>query len=218
MDRDTFLDRVRSSIGAATLPDSQDHDPGPLLPGLPPVDLVERFTEAVEAVSGTVHIGDPLSAIAGIVAKHGPGPFIAWDDDRLPVPGAAERLPAAGCEIVSSTVPVDPDGRRRHQRGYVDVRYGLTGAEAGFAESGSIVVRSGPGRPRMASLIPLIHIAFLPADHLFRSPVHWITGPDAEVGDAANVVYITGPSRTADIEQQLNLGVHGPREVHVILV
>ncbi|MEA2022731.1 MAG: lactate utilization protein [Actinomycetota bacterium] len=218
MDRDAFLDRVRSSIGEATLPDGPAIDPGPLVPDLPDVDLLQRFTEAVEAVSGTVHTGGVAAALDEIVASHGPGRLITWSESQLPADGAIHRLVDAGCETVSGIVPADASGRRNHQADYVDVRYGLTGAEAAFAESGSIVVRSGPGKPRMASLVPLIHIALLPVDRIFRSQMHWLTQPESDLAGAANVVYITGPSRTADIEQQINLGVHGPRELHIILI
>ena len=218
MDRDTFLDRIRSSIGKATLPDGPAVDPGPLVPELPEVDLIERFTEAVEAVSGTVHVAGITAALDEILASHGPGRLITWDEEQLPVDGAIRALTDAGCESVSGLVPADAAGRRDHQADYLDVRYGLTGAEAAFAESGSIVVRSGPGRPRMASLVPLVHIALLPVNRIFRSQMHWLTQPESDLAGAANVVYITGPSRTADIEQQINLGVHGPREIHIVLV
>ncbi|MCL1692259.1 MAG: lactate utilization protein [Actinomycetia bacterium] len=218
MERDAFLNRVRSSIGEATLPYGPTVDPGPLVPDLPDVDLLARFTEAVEAVSGTVHTDGVTAALNEIVASHGPGRLIAWNDEHLPVDGAVGRLTDAGCEVVSGDVPSDAEGRRNHQADYLDVRYGLTGAEAAFAESGSIVTRSGSGRPRMASLVPLVHIALLPTDQIFRSQMHWLTQPESDLAGAANVVYITGPSRTADIEQQINLGVHGPRELHVILV
>ena len=218
MDRETFLDRVRSSIGEATLTAGPTADPGPLVPDLSDVDLIARFTEAVEAVSGTVHTDGVAAALDEIVASRGPGRFIAWDEEQLPVDCAIRTLTDAGCEVVAGVVPVEADGRRHHQADYLDVRYGLTGAEAAFAESGSIVVRSGPGRPRMASLVPLVHIALLPTDRIFRSQMHWLTQPESDLAGAANVVYITGPSRTADIEQQINLGVHGPRELHVILV
>ena len=153
-----------------------------------------------------------------IVARHGQGSLITWDNASLPTEGAAERLIAAGCERIGSTVPRAGDERRTHQSGYFDVRCGLTGAEAAFAESGSIVIRSGPGRPRMASLIPLVHIALLPVDRIFQSQMDWMAEGDVGLSEAANVVYVTGPSRTADIEQQLNLGVHGPRAVHLVIV
>ncbi|MGB9359441.1 MAG: LUD domain-containing protein [Acidimicrobiia bacterium] len=218
MDREAFLSAVRSSLGTGTVP-----VPGPLIggsavPGHSQADLLERFTASLETVDGTVHTTGGLAALDEIVALHGPGRLIAWDDASLPTPGAAERLVAAGCGLVDSTVPRNNEGRGAHQSTYFDVRFGLTGAEAAFAESGSIVIRSGSGRPRMASLIPLVHIALLPVDRIFRSQMDWMSDGDADLAEVANVVYVTGPSRTADIEQQLNLGVHGPRAVHVVVV
>ena len=218
MEREVFLSRVRSSLDLSKLPDAPEADPGPLVPDLPPVDLIERFSDALATVSGTLHIGEGLAAIDHIVERYGPGPLLAWDERELPTSGAAHRFLDAGCNLTDGTVPSSAGERVDHQREYFDVKYGLTGAEAAFAETGSIVVRSGPGRPRMASLIPLIHVVLLPADRIFRSPMHWLTDPGSDAAGAANVVYITGPSRTADIEQKLTLGVHGPRELHIILV
>ena len=218
MDREAFLSSVRSSLGIGTVPAPKPLNGGGVVPDRSQVDLLERFTASVEAVDGTVHTTGGLAVLDEIVALHGPGCLIAWDDASLPIPGAAERLVAAGCSRIASTVPWDNEGRGTHQSTYFDVRFGLTGAEAAFAESGSIVIRSGPGRPRMASLIPLVHIALLPVDRIFRSQMDWMSDDDVDLTEAANVVYVTGPSRTADIEQQLNLGVHGPRAVHVVIV
>ena len=218
MDRDAFLARVRAGIDRSTLPPAPEADPGPLVPDLPDVDLIDRFGTTIATLDGTLHTGDPYAAIAEIIAAHGPGQLVAWDDEHLPLADAIRRFTASGCTRIDGIVPSSAGERLAHQRGYFDVLYGLTGAEAGFAETGSIVVRSGPGRPRMASLIPLVHIVLLPRDRIVRSPMHWLTSKESNVADAANVVYVTGPSRTADIEQRIELGVHGPREVHVVLV
>jgi len=218
MERDVFLAGVRAATTHGQVPPARQDDPGPLVPNLPSADLVALFSESVRKVDGHVHVGDPLRILGDIVTRHGHGPFISWDVDELPEPRAVGWLERAGCTRVDGTVSRDPDARRTHQMGYMDVHIGLTGAEAAFAETGSIVLRSGSGRPRMASLVPLIHIALVSTDRLFRSPMHWLTDATADVAIEANVVYITGPSRTADIEQQLNLGVHGPKELHVILM
>ncbi|MEA3511286.1 MAG: LUD domain-containing protein [Actinomycetota bacterium] len=218
MKREAFLSRVRSAIDQSTIPENPETDPGPLVPDLPPVDLIERFATALETVSGTLHVGEGLPAIDHIVERYGPGSLLAWDDEALPITGASERFLDVGCSLTDGIVPSSTDGRADHQRRYFDVKYGLTGAEAAFAETGSVVVRSGPGRSRMASLIPLIHVVLLPADQIYRSPMHWLAEPGSNAAGAANVVYITGPSRTADIEQKLTLGVHGPRELHVVLI
>ena len=218
MDRDAFLRRVRASIDAGPIQAPEPPASDGLVPDRAPGGLLDQFTIALTAVDGEVHTSGVVAAFDEIVARHGPGPFLTWDDALLPVAGASERLVDAGCDLVPSTVPWDREGRAGHQDAYFDVRFGLTGAEAAFAESGSIVVRSGPGRPRMASLIPLVHIVLLPADRIFRSQIHWMETGDVDLAGAANVVYVTGPSRTADIEQQINLGVHGPRAVHVVIV
>lgn len=216
MERADFLARVRDAVGRGRLPAPPPGDPGLLVPDLPVVDLVEAFGAALAAVDGELHRGDALEAIAAIVDRHGAGPLLTWDRDELPVPGALDALVDAGCEPMEAVVP--SDGRTSHQTGYVAAHLGLTGAEAAFAQSGSIVVRSGPGRPRMASLIPLVHVVLLEASRIQRSLAHWAAGAAATMGAVSNVVFVTGPSRTADIEQQLNLGVHGPRHLHVVLV
>ncbi|MEA2010339.1 MAG: hypothetical protein U9N78_06510, partial [Actinomycetota bacterium] len=130
MKREAFLSQVRSAIDQSTIPENPETDPGPLVPDLPPVDLIERFATALETVSGTLHVGDGLPAIDHIVARYGPGPLLAWDDEALPITGASQRFLDVGCSLTDASVPSSADGRADHQRGYFDVKYGLTGAEA----------------------------------------------------------------------------------------
>jgi L-lactate dehydrogenase complex protein LldG len=154
--------------------------------------------------------------VARILNEFEPGEFLAWD--HLGVEGIPEALRASGWRMADSLVPGTPKGRRDHQLSYLGMVAGLTGADAGLAESGSIVLRSGPGRPRMASLIPFVHITLLPVARLYRSWPHYVAEHPAAASGVSNLVVITGPSRTGDIEQQLTLGVHGPRHLHVVLV
>jgi L-lactate utilization protein LutC len=189
------------------------------VPDLPEVDLVETFSARLESLDGVVHRGvDPVETIVELSGRYEATEYLSWAAEHLPVPDLHGRLAGRGLTRVGDEVPSDPVGRFAHQSGYLDSRLGITGAEAGFAESGTIVVRSGPGRSRMASLIPDIHIALLPAASIARSLTHWAQAHAASLETAANVVFITGPSRTGDIETILTLGVHGPRHVHVILV
>jgi L-lactate dehydrogenase complex protein LldG len=100
-------------------------------------------------------------------------------------------------------------------------RVSVTGAFAGVAETGTLVLLSGPESPTTLNFMPEAHIVVLPADRivgayeevwaLIRSRFGNGTLPRA-------VNWITGPSRTADIEQTLLLGAHGPRLLHVLLV
>jgi L-lactate dehydrogenase complex protein LldG len=94
------------------------------------------------------------------------------------------------------------------------ITVGVTKAICGLADTGSILEADGAGSPLHASLLPEIHIAVLRKADILPSL------PDAMhlVKDTNAAVFITGPSRTADIEMTLTIGVHGPREVHVFLV
>jgi L-lactate dehydrogenase complex protein LldF len=90
---------------------------------------------------------------------------------------------------------------------------GVTKACCGLADTGSILVTNGAGDPLKASLLPEVHIAILNVADILPSL------PDAMplVKNAGAAVFITGPSRTADIEMTLTIGVHGPKEIHVFL-
>ena len=98
------------------------------------------------------------------------------------------------------------------------LQVGLTGAIAGIAESGTFAVVSGSGRSRLASLLPPVHIAVLRAERLYPSLDAFFAAHPDVADDGSNLVLITGPSRTADIEMTLTRGVHGPGEVHIVLV
>ena len=95
---------------------------------------------------------------------------------------------------------------------------GVTGAVACLAETGSLVVVSGPGRGRLASLLPPLHVAIVTRALLTALAADLLVDQPELATSGANMVCITGPSRTADIEHTLSRGVHGPREVHVVFV
>lgn len=217
MERDSFLSRVASAVMTGRLPDFPD--PGPDLPVMGPVDLVALFRARAVSVSTVVH--GPMSrhgvprVVAGIASGHGAATFMAWD--ALDVAGIPSTLLTAGLTRVEEAVPTGEE-RARHLQGYQRVDIGVTGADAGLAESGSIVLIHGAGRPRMASLVPEVHVALLDVGVIERSLAHWAHRNPGLPAGTANLVVVTGPSRSGDIELQLNLGVHGPRHLHVVLV
>jgi len=103
------------------------------------------------------------------------------------------------------------------QRAETDIPpVGLTGALAGIAATGSLVVPSGVGQPQTASLLPEMHLAVLRAADIVPDLAAALALP--AVKQAAMTSIITGPSRTADIEMTLTIGVHGPKRVVVFLV
>jgi L-lactate dehydrogenase complex protein LldG len=216
VDRDIFLSRVGRAAMTAQLPEAPSVDAD--LPQLGATDLVALFRDRAHRVDAVVHgpvsrHGAPKS-VSGIAAGHDVATFVAWDD--LPAPGVISALTSAGSNRIDHQVP--GTDRRAHQLGYADLDLGITGADAGIAESGSVVLSHGPGRPRMASLVPRVHIALLEVDMIERTISHWAHRNPEMAANTANLVVVTGPSRTADIEQQLNLGVHGPRHLHIVVL
>ncbi len=144
--------------------------------------------------------------------------ILVWADDALPVPALGESLRRAGFKILEPTVPADAVGRREKQLQLARASVGVMGALAGLADTGSLILTNGPARPRLASPLPPTHIALLPvADFYPTLPAFFAARPDlARAG--SNVVIITGPNRTADIELTPVYGVHGPKALHVILI
>jgi L-lactate dehydrogenase complex protein LldG len=103
-------------------------------------------------------------------------------------------------------------------RGEAPVLEGAETSEAayGLADTGSVVLLASPEEPRARSLLPEVHVSLLREDRILPGleELFAALGPDLPSG----VAIVTGPSRSADIEQRLAVGVHGPREVHVVLL
>lgn len=100
-----------------------------------------------------------------------------------------------------------------------DLDVGITGVEAALAESGTIICCSGPGRSRGLSLVPPCHVALVAESDILPDMIdYWALLYDQKIELPSSIVFITGPSKTADLEGTLVHGVHGPRVVHVLLV
>jgi L-lactate dehydrogenase complex protein LldG len=96
---------------------------------------------------------------------------------------------------------------------------GITGACCAIAETGTLVALSGPATPASVSLLPETHIAVLPAERIVHSMEDAWALIRHEHGSLPRAVnFISGPSRTADIEQTVTLGAHGPYRVHIVLL
>jgi len=200
------------------------HGRGPFMPS--ELDPVEQFTAELRALHAHVHLCDgpqeALRKLHELLAHANARQVLTWVPTELPLPGVANLLEAMGIEQANPQVhgAHDRDGA---QHALEPVPVCISGADAAIAESGSMLLVTGGGRGRLASLLPPMHIALLPAERIVR------TLPDAfdllrqQLGDGlfrdrGNVSIITGPSRTADIELSLTLGVHGPRDVHAVVI
>lgn len=217
MDRESFLSTVAAAVTASQLPAPPPVPPE--LPAMEPAGLIPLFRERAALVDSVVH--GPVAGhgvpqlVTAIASAHGCVSFVAWD--HLPIPGIPAALSANGLTHVDHEIaPVE--GRREQMVAYGAVSMGITGSIAGLAESGSVVLDHSEGQPRLASLVPETHVVLLEISTIARSLAHWAARHPDLATRSANLVVVTGPSRTGDIEQILNLGVHGPRNLHVVLI
>ena len=127
--------------------------------------------------------------------------------------------------------PVPPDipklvevARKRLRQSFIEADMGVTGANVAIAESGTIVIVSNEGNARLVSTLPPVHVAVLGIEKIMptmddATAVLKVLSKSGTGQQATTYVsFITGPSRTADIELSLTIGVHGPKEVHIILL
>lgn len=189
-------------------------------------ETLERFRREFERVGGVFYRVPALGAVPAVVGEIARGRratrLVTWHPAAL----GGDLGPALGAQgLAVDTMPLAsvPDREREALRALIaEADLGLTGADLAVAETGSLVLRSGPGRPRSTSLLPPYHVALFDRPALVESLAQvgvfleaWHEDPS---GWGANVSFITGPSRTADIELTLTRGVHGPKEVHAIFV
>jgi len=166
-----------------------------------PVGRFRRELEALEGVFTECQPGDLGEKIWSVLQEHHVERLITWEESHLPV-GLLDFLRDKGIQCIQ-----EPDA---------SVAAGLTGALAGVAESATLVLPGGAGRPLTASLLPSLHIAVIQAKDIYPDMTPVLKLP--ELRQASASALISGPSRTADIEMALTLGVHGPKEVYVFCV
>jgi L-lactate dehydrogenase complex protein LldG len=173
-------------------------------PERPRQTLVERFAGELHELGGDAILcsrSQLPETVLRLIQAEELKVIQAWEADWLPA-GLMDTLQASGISISHARDP--------------QIRLGLTGALAGIAESGTLVLAAGPGRPQTASLLPEIHIAILNAGDIVERLAEALAQP--EIRSVSSLALITGPSRTADIEMTLTIGVHGPGRLVVLLV
>jgi L-lactate dehydrogenase complex protein LldG len=225
--QEKFLNRIKNQLPRAVLPGASADHPGSFQSysyhqaDLSPTGLVQRFTQELQVLSGHVHlladIEQVTPVILDILQQRQADQIIAWDEASLGIPWLRKELGQAGITLRDSALPAE-DAARKNRLGEIDpVMVGLTGAQGGLADTGTLALISGPGRGRLASLLPPVHIALLPQSKLYPSLPAFLAAHPTVTELGSNLVFITGPSRSGDIEMTLSIGVHGPGEIHVIL-
>ncbi len=221
--RERILGSIQKSLVKAVLPGSSSS--APAIPQSAPAEsaaLVGPFTTALEALKGRVHTArdaaEAAQVVAAIAAEYGATTYIAWDETSIGCPGLTQALTSRGIARIPYDVPSDSGARRLAMERLGAVPLGLTGADAALADAGAIVLVAGPGRGRLPSALPPVHVAIVDRRQLVPTLGALIERRPGLLDESSNVVVISGPSRTADIEMTLSHGVHGPKHVHVVLV
>jgi L-lactate dehydrogenase complex protein LldG len=200
------------------------------MPPLAPQDYQSKFEAEWEKVSGIAYRVEAMNQLEAILRKIMMLlPIHSVVVSRNPLLGQlkiAERLEAAGKVVASWADESVVRGTRSladFNKSAFDAGVGITGVDYVLAETGSLVLSAATEGVQIASLAPPIHIALYRRSQLVgsldevlaRLP---ISASKDESSPCRSLVFVTGTSRTADIEQILIHGVHGPRETHAILV
>ena len=210
--RENILTRIRARQGkpatqtAAERETMQSHlrtHPVSLRPRMD-WDPVARFRERALGLASTVDEVDTLAAIPAAVARY-------LDSSGLPR--------AAVCWQELMALDWSGAGIRVEARAARDTDLvGITGAFCAIAETGTLMTMSGRDTPAAASLLPETHIAVAGKSRIVRGMEEaWQLMRDELDEPPRAVTFISGPSRTADIEQTVTLGAHGPYRVHIFL-
>ena len=215
MKRERFLERVRNSLKAETLP-SVKPPPLPETPTIEAQRLLRQFVREARAVQAQVHAA--IERLLQLLAEQSGREYLCWDDKWLPVAGMQNRLTAAGYERLPREISGEPQARQKALAALAQAGVGITGCSAALADTGSLVLESRRGQGRMASLLPPVHIALLTAAQIYPDMQSFLRAQPQAGARSSNLVFITGPSRSADIEQTLTVGVHGPGALHIVLI
>ncbi|MBM3357647.1 MAG: lactate utilization protein C [Betaproteobacteria bacterium] len=218
--RENILARIRAQQGKGEQPDAGEREavaayirarpagPRPRVDG----DLIARFRERAEALASTTDTVEALDAVPAAVARY-------LRSNTLPLAAVCWRE-LAGLEWKAAGIEVE--AREARETDLV----GITGAYCAIAETGTLVTLTGPATPAAVSLLPETHVAVVRASRIVRGMEEaWqLVRSEGEAPGSTGaalpraVNFISGPSRTADIEQTVTLGAHGPYRVHLVLV
>ena len=204
--RDEILNQLQQSHREATMPE-------PWQSRRDFADLAERFTQALTAVFGEVRQAENLDGawqLVGEIIEELNAEKIVVNGER---PLTEYNFPQKWPQIHWHIVGQSDDGDLRQF--CTDANLGISGAEAALAETGSVLVISGSAQSRLATLLPPVHLALVPTSILTTDLFTWTAVRQNPM--PANLVFVSGPSKTADIEQTMAVGVHGPKRFIVIL-
>lgn len=222
-DRAQILGQIRVSLQTALLPSAR----ATVAPHLfeqagDRATMIANFRRELEPLGGQSYVVQDEAAaielVLDLLKQAGIQDLMMWDETEIPVRGLGDALRSHGYVRHDVDVPQDPEGRKQKLMELERAGVGITGARAGLADTGSLALVSSAGSSRLASLLPPVHIALVPTSRLFPNMASFFAAHPDVTQQGSNLVFVAGPSRTADIEMTLQRGVHGPKFLHVVLI
>ena len=206
-DREQILSKVRSALGrSAGGPAPVPPPPRLVVPNWGREERIRRFSE--NFCGETLVAADIEDARQFVASKI---------EDREAVASNSSILRELGLSELTN-VRSGFDDREELRSACVQAGVGITSATYAVADPGALAVLAGVEEERLISLVPPLHIAVVRADRILSSLDELFTILPDPALESSSMVLIGGPSRTGDIEMTLTLGVHGPREVYVVIV
>ncbi|MFP4308987.1 MAG: LutC/YkgG family protein [Thermodesulfobacteriota bacterium] len=185
-------------------------------PDRSPAKRLERLKRLLEAMRAEVHLvpeSDWQAELGAYLRKREFGTALYGPGSEVGEAVKAQCGEAVAPEAIPYAEPVESFKERLF--GGIDV--GVTSARSAIAENGALVLWPDEKEPRLMSLIPPVHIAVLRASDIHNTFADAMAAEDWAAGVPTNVVLISGPSKTADIELVLAFGIHGPKELVVFI-
>jgi L-lactate dehydrogenase complex protein LldF len=186
-------------------------------------DLIEQFSEALQALGAELHrttMEQAPEACFQILKREQINKILAWENSHPFIEEIRAQCDGQGIDQLAYQYPASPGEERNSSlAALAEAQAGITTSSAAFANTGTVVLTSGQGQPLGTSLIPNLHICLVQESQIYFDLQQWMeTDAPAAIRRATTINFISGPSRTADIEMTLTIGVHGPGKVIILLV
>ena len=198
------------------------------------IDIIEQFKENTTLVSSVVHrvktIEQALETAVSICKTTETSDCLtsSENDAKPPHNGSGKQKNLAAHDLdgpsfkmlealcLKNDIPLVTDTLRNHGNG---IHVGVTFADFGIAETGTLVINSDSEEKRLITMISDVHVAVLPVSNIRETALDMVDELEGLMSKPSSyTAFITGPSRTADIERVLAIGVHGPLALHIVLL
>lgn len=201
--------------------------------------LVAQLQQELDAVGGVVarvhSAAEAVAYVARLAQEKDATLVVRWQSDLLDTLEVDAALQQQGVAVHTTTLPAEAlpgetasaaamASRRQELRDMLArADLGLSGVDYVIAETGTLVLMAQAGQMRGVSLLPPVHVAVARTSQVLATLADYLllvqqAGADVQQALSSCVSFVTGPSRTGDIELKLTVGVHGPGELHLVLL